>query len=50
MLEAAGAALVAGDLGRAPELAKDALNRLPVALQRERAAARKLQQFVETLL
>jgi tetratricopeptide (TPR) repeat protein len=50
MLEAAGAALVAGDLGRAHDLAKDALNRLPVALQRERAAARKLQQFVETLL
>ena len=28
----------------------DAFNRLPIALQRERAAARKLQQFVETLL
>jgi len=50
MLEAAGAALGAGDLGRAHDLAKDALNRLPVALQRERAAARKLQHFVETLL
>jgi tetratricopeptide (TPR) repeat protein len=49
-LEAARAALVAGNLGRAHELAKDALNRLPVALQRERAAARKLQQFAETLL
>src|SRR5262249_48626740 len=44
MLEAAGAALVAGDLGRAHDLARDALNRLPVALQRDRAAARKLQQ------
>jgi hypothetical protein len=41
---------VAGDLGRAHVFAKDAFNRLPVALQRERAAARKLQQFVETLL
>jgi tetratricopeptide (TPR) repeat protein len=50
MLEAAGAALVAGDLGRAHEFAKDALNRLPAALQRERAAARRLHQFVETLL
>jgi hypothetical protein len=50
MLEAAGAALVAGDVDRAHELAKDALNRLPVALQRERAAARNLQRFVETLL
>jgi hypothetical protein len=49
-LEAAEVALVAGDLGRAHEFAKDAFNRLPVALQRERAAARKLQQFVETLL
>ena len=49
-LEAAEVALVAGELGRAHELAKDAFNRLPVALQRERAAARKLQQFVETLL
>jgi hypothetical protein len=49
-LEAAGVALAAGELGHAHELAKDALNRLPVALQRERAAARKLQQFVETLL
>jgi tetratricopeptide (TPR) repeat protein len=50
MLEAAGAALVAGDVDRAHELAKDALNRLPVALQRERAAARNLQRFIETLL
>ena len=49
-LEAAAAALVAGNLGRAHKLAKDAFNRLPVGLQRERAAARKLQQFVETLL
>ena len=49
-LEAARAALVTGNLGRAHELAKDALNRLPDALQRERAAARKLQQFAETLL
>ena len=50
MLEAAEAALVAGNVGRAHKLAKDALNRLPVALQRERAAANKLQQFAETLL
>jgi tetratricopeptide (TPR) repeat protein len=50
MLEAAEAALVAGTVSRAYELAKDALNRLPVALQRERATARKLQQFAETLL
>ena len=50
MLDAAEAALVAGNVGRAHKLAKDALNRLPVALQRERAAANKLQQFAETLL
>jgi hypothetical protein len=50
MLEAAGAALVAGEVDRAHELAKDALNLLPVALQRERAAARNLQRFLETLL
>jgi hypothetical protein len=50
MLEAAGAALVAGNVDRAHKLAKDALNRLPVALQRERSTARKLQQFAETLL
>jgi hypothetical protein len=50
MLEAAEAALVAGNVGRAHKLAKDALNRLPVALQRERSTARKLQQFAETLL
>jgi hypothetical protein len=50
MLEAAGAALVAGNVGRAHKLAKDAFNRLPVALQHERATARKLQQFAETLL
>ena len=43
MLEAAGAALVAGDLGRAHKLAEDAFNRLPVALQRERAAVHRGQ-------
>jgi tetratricopeptide (TPR) repeat protein len=50
LLEAAEVALVAGSVDHARKLAKDSLNRLPVALQRERAAARKLQQFVETLL
>jgi tetratricopeptide (TPR) repeat protein len=49
-LEAAAAALAAGDLATAHDLAKAALDRLPPALQRERAAAHKLQQFAETLL
>ena len=48
-LEAAEAALAAGDLGQAHDLAKNAVARLPMDLQRERAAAQKLQQFAETL-